>query len=386
MWHLFAKRKTQWLKLLAAGALVAPGFVLAQAAPEPAARATVKVETLLNELDHPWSLAFLPASQGALITQRSGQLLLWRGGQSGPTPVTGVPEVWVNGQAGLWDVRLSPDFAKNHRVYLSFAQRDSQGQSHAQLGYGTLSADAGHLTDFKTIFVQMPPLQSGINLGGRLAFDAAGNILMSLGDNNQRIEAQNLRSLNGKIIRLTPEGGIPADNPFVGRQDARPEIWSYGQRNPQGLAYNPWNGQLWETEHGPRGGDEINIIQAGKNYGWPLATYGIDYSGSPIPEAKGSHLAGAQDPLYYWRVSPAISGMAFYASAHFPQWQNSLFIAALKEKSLIVLKVKDGKVSGEQRLLSDFGQRIREVQVGPDGYLYLLTDERAGKLLKLSPQ
>ncbi|MCC3703352.1 PQQ-dependent sugar dehydrogenase [Rouxiella badensis] len=377
---------TRWHPMLLVGALAMPGLALAQAAPKPVPKAPVKVETLLKGLDHPWSLAFLPDNQGALITERSGNLRLWQAGKPLSAPVTGVPAVWVQDQAGLWDVRPAPDFAKSRRVYLSFAQKDDKGRPHAELGYGTLSQDGLHLENFKTIFIETPPLDGGINLGGRLIFDPQGNILMSLGDNNQRIAAQQLDSLRGKIIRLTPEGGIPQDNPFVKLPNARPEIWTYGNRNPQALAYNPWSGELWETEHGPRGGDEVNILKAGKNYGWPFATYGINYNGLPIPEAKGSHLDGMEDPLYYWRVSPAVSGMAFYNDSKFPQWKNSLFVGALKETTLIQLKVNDKKVLGEKRMLTDLGQRIREVQVGPDGYVYVLTDEKNGKLFKLSPK
>jgi len=184
-------------------------------------------------------------------------------------------------------------------------------------------------------------------------------------------------------VRLTKDGEIPPDNPFVDRQGARAEIWSYGMRNPQGLALNPWTQQMWESEHGPRGGDEVNIPEKGKNYGWPLATHGIDYSGQKVPEAKGSEVEGTEQPLHFWKVSPAISGMAFYNSARFPQWKNSLFIGALKEKSLIRLQVNGEKVVEEQRLLENRGERIRDVRQGPDGYLYVLTDESNGKLLKV---
>lgn len=365
--------------LLAANTFAAPK------SPVPFAVARAEVTELARGLDHPWSLAFLPGSQGALITERSGQLRLWQPDQKLSAPLKGVPRVWVSGQAGLWDVRLSPDFAKNRRVYLSFAQPGEKGEPHGALGYGTLSPDKQSLTDFKVIFVQQPALESGINLGGRMAFDAQGNIFLSVGDNNQRINAQHLNQLQGKILRLTPEGGIPQDNPFAGDKNAKPEIWTYGNRNPQGLAVDPWSGALWETEHGPRGGDEVNLPKAGKNYGWPLATFGINYSGQPIPEAKGTTLAGAEDPIYYWAISPALSGMAFYNAEKFPQWKNSLFVGALAGKSLIRLTVDGEKITHEERLLSERNERIREVQVGPDGFVYVLTDESDGKLLKVSP-
>ncbi|WP_112289394.1 PQQ-dependent sugar dehydrogenase [Rahnella sp. AN3-3W3] len=354
--------------------------------PVPPSKAGAQVTELANGLDHPWSLAFLPDNQGALITERSGQLRLWKPDGGLSSPLKGVPRVWVSGQAGLWDVRLSPDFASNRRVYLTFSQPGEKGEPHAALGYGTLLADNKTLSNFKVIFIQQPALQSGINLGGRMAFDDKGNIYLSTGDNNQRINAQHLNQLQGKILRLTPEGGIPQDNPFVHDKNAKPEIWTYGNRNPQGLAINPWSGALWETEHGPRGGDEVNFAQPGKNYGWPLATFGINYSGQPIPEAKGTTLAGAEDPIYYWEVSPALSGMAFYNAQTFPQWKNSLFVGALAGESLIRLTLDGDKVTHEERLLSDRKERIREVQIGSDGFVYVLTDESDGKLLKVAPQ
>lgn len=355
-------------------------------APESPPSAATDVTELAKGLAHPWSLAFLPDNQGVLITERSGQLRLWTQDNGLSAPLKGVPRVWVAGQAGLWDVRLSPDFASNRRVYLTYAQPGEVGEPHAALGYGTLSADNKSLTGFKAIFVQQPALQSGINLGGRIAFDQKGNIFLSTGDNNQRIRAQHLNQLQGKILRLTPEGAVPQDNPFVNDQRAKPEIWTYGNRNAQGLAINPWSGALWETEHGPRGGDEVNLPKAGKNYGWPLATFGINYSGQPIPEAKGTTLAGAEDPIYYWKVSPALSGMAFYHAQTFPQWKNSLFVGALAGKSLIRLTLDGEKVTHEERLLSERNERIREVQVGDDGFVYVLTDESDGKLLKVAPK
>lgn len=366
-------------------ALLAGNVNAAPKAPISPTSARADVTELASGLDHPWSLAFLPDNHGALITERSGQLRLWQPDGSVSQPLEGVPRVWGAGQAGLWDVRLSPDFAKNRRVYLTYAQPGEKGEPHAALGYGTLSADNKALEGFNVIFVQQPALTSGINLGGRIAFDEKGNIFMSTGDNNQRINAQQLNQLQGKILRLTPEGGVPQDNPFVKDKRAKPEIWTYGNRNPQSLAINPWTGVLWESEHGPRGGDEVNLPQPGKNYGWPLATFGINYSGQPIPEAKGTTLAGAEDPIYYWEVSPALSGMAFYNAERFPQWKHSLFIGALAGEALIRLTVEGNKITGEERLLTDRKERIREVQTGPDGFVYVLTDEKNGKLLKVSP-
>ncbi|MCA1175530.1 MULTISPECIES: PQQ-dependent sugar dehydrogenase [unclassified Pantoea] len=345
--------------------------------------ADVQVQVLQDKLDHPWSVAFLPDNQTLLITERSGQLRSWQPGKGLSQPISGVPKVWANRQGGLLDVVLAPDFAQSRRVWLSYTTADAEGRAGGVVGYGRLSEDNRQLSDFKAVLEQTPKLSSGANIGTRLAFDGQGYLYIAFGDNFSSLSAQQLDKLSGKIVRLTQNGEIPADNPFVQRKDARGEIWSYGMRNPQGLAFNPWTQQMWESEHGPRGGDEVNIPQKGKNYGWPLATYGIDYSGQKVPEAQGTHVASTEQPQFWWKVSPAISGMAFYNSARFPQWKNSLFIGALKEKSLIRLRVNGEKVVEEQRLLEDRGERIRDVRQGPDGYLYVLTDEANGKLLKV---
>jgi len=350
-----------------------------------AAPADVKVEVLQNKLDHPWSLAFLPGDQGMLITLKGGQLKRWQAGKGLSDPIVGVPKVWANGQGGLLDVVLAPDFATSRRVWLSYAEAGDDGKAGTAVGYGRLSDDNTRLEAFKVVFRQQPKLSTGNHFGGRLVFDGKGYLYIALGENNQRPTAQDLDKLQGKVVRLTDQGAVPEDNPFVNRKDARPEIWSYGIRNPQGLAMNPWSDTLWLNEHGPRGGDEINIPEKGKNYGWPLATHGINYSGLPIPEAKGEHVEGTEPPLFVWKQSPALSGMAFYNSDVFPQWKNKLFIGALKDKDVIVLNVNDKKVTEEGRILGDRDQRVRDVRVGPDGYLYVLTDESDGQLLKVSP-
>lgn len=347
--------------------------------------AAAEVEVLQTKLDHPWSLAFLPDNRGMLITLKGGQLRLWQSGKGLSDPLPGVPKVWANGQGGLLDVALAPDFNQSRRVWLSFAEADSEGNAGTAVGYGRLSDDLTHLQGFQTIFRQQPKLSTGNHFGGRMVFDGNGYLFIGLGENNQRSTAQDLDKLQGKVVRLTDEGKIPSDNPFVKRAGARAEIWSYGIRNPQGMAMNPWSDTLWLNEHGPRGGDEINIPEKGKNYGWPLATWGVNYSGLNIPEAKGSIVAGTEQPIFYWEKSPAVSGMAFYNSDTFPQWRQKLFIGALKDKEVIVLSVKGNAVTEEGRLLQERGQRIRDVRVGPDGYLYVLTDESDGELLKVSP-
>ncbi len=342
-----------------------------------------KVIELQDKLDHPWSLAFLPGEQGMLITERSGNLRRWQtmGGLS--EPISGVPAVYAQSQGGLLEVALSPNFAQNRRIYLSFAEEGSEGKAGTAVGYGRLSDDFQRLENFTVFFRQTPKLSTGNHFGGKLVFDQTGHLYIALGENNQRPTAQDLDKLQGKIVRLTADGKVPSDNPFVNKPQARPEIWSYGHRNPQGLAINPWTGTLWENEHGPKGGDEINLPQPGSNYGWPIATHGINYSGLKIPEAKGEQVAGMVDPVFYWKKSPGISGMAFYNSDRFPQWKNSVFIGALAEKNLIRLTLDGDNVIAEERLLQDRGERIREARVGPDGYLYLLTDHDNGKLLKV---
>lgn len=352
----------------------------AVAAPTP-----VKVEVLQTKLDHPWSLAFLPDNHGMLITLRGGQLRHWQAGKGLSDPITGVPRVWANGQGGLLDVVLAPDFAQSRRVWLSYAEVGQDGKAGTAVGYGRLSDDLSRLEAFQVVFRQQPKLSTGNHFGGRMVFDGKGYLYIALGENNQRPTAQQLDKLQGKLVRLTEQGKIPEDNPFVGRQDARPEIWSYGIRNPQGMAMNPWSDALWLNEHGPRGGDEINIPEKGKNYGWPLVTWGINYSGLPIPEAKGEKVAGTEQPIFYWKKSPAVSGMAFYNADVFPAWKNRLFIGALKDEDVIVMSVNGNTVSEEGRILQDRKQRIRDVRVGPDGYLYVLTDESEGELLKVSP-
>jgi len=381
--------RTFWLGLMALGLGVDASYVQAQPAP-------VVVETLTDALAHPWALAFLPGGKQMLITERPGRLRLWSSQAGLSEPLTGVPEVYASGQGGLLDVALSPDFARDRLVYLAYAEsaqeRDGR-RSGTAVGRGRLADDARSLEGFTRIFQQQPKLSTGHHYGTRLVFDRDGYLYIALGENNQRPTAQDLDKLQGKLVRLHPDGSVPADNPFVGRADVppkippktRPEIWSYGHRNPQGMALNPWTGALWLHEHGPRGGDEINLPQPGKNYGWPLATHGINYSGLVIPESQGATYPGTEAPHHYWAKSPAISGMAFYDHARFPVWQRSLFIGALAERALIRLTLQGDAIVSEERLLQNLNARIRDVRVGPDGYVYVLTDENPGQLLRIAP-
>lgn len=326
----------------------------------------------------------LPAGQPGHIGHRAARQLAFR--QSRGT-VVGAAGRRTQGlrqrPGGLLDVALSPGFAEDRLVYLTYAEAGEDGRAGTAAGRGRLSADKRRLEGFHVIFRQLPKLSSGHHFGSRLVFDGKGHLFIALGENNQRSTSQDLDKLQGKIVRLYPDGGVPKDNPFVGRADARPEIWSYGHRNQQGAALNPWTGRLWTHEHGPRGGDEINIPQAGGNYGWPLATHGINYTLLPIPEARGKAVEGTEAPHHVWEKSPAISGMAFYDAQRFPAWQHNLFIGALATQELIRLQLDGDRIVHEERLLGDLGVRIRDVRQGPDGYLYLLTDQKDGQLLRL---
>ncbi|MNK58410.1 Aldose sugar dehydrogenase YliI [Pseudomonas fluorescens] len=345
---------------------------------------TLEVTPIVTGLEHPWALAFLPDRKDMLVTERPGNLRLVTADGKLSAPLNGVPKVWVKGQGGLLDVALSPDFKQDRMVYLSYAEGDAQGdKAGTAVGRGRLSDDMTALKDFQVILRQEPKLSVGNHFGSRLVFDRDGYLFVTLGENNDRPTAQDLDKLQGKVVRIYPDGTVPKDNPFVGQANVRPEIWSYGQRNPQGAALNPWNGTLWENEHGPLGGDEVNIIERGKNYGWPLATHGINYSGQPIPEAKGETAEGTVAPNHVWEKSPGLSGMAFYDADRFKAWQRNVFIGALVSQELIRLEFEGDKVIHEERMLGELKKRIRDVRQGPDGYLYVLTDEENGGLYKV---
>ncbi len=344
---------------------------------------TVTVTPVVQGLDHPWAVAFLPNNKGMLITERPGHLRVVSPEGKLSAPLSGVPQVWAKGQGGLLDVVLSPTFAKDRLVYLSYAEAGDEGKAGTAVGRARLSDDLTELDNFEVIFRQTPKLSTGNHFGSRLVFDGDGYLFIALGENNQRPTSQDLDKLQGKIVRIFPDGKIPTDNPFVKESGVRPEIWSYGHRNQQGAALNPWSGALWTHEHGPKGGDEINVIEPGKNYGWPLATHGIDYSSQPIPEAKGKTLDGTVVPHHVWEKSPGISGMAFYDADRFKPWQHSLFIGALADKGLIRLQLDGDKVVHEERLLGDLNARIRDVRQGPDGYVYVLTDDENGALYRV---
>lgn len=378
-------RKTLLATFCASVLITATAPVIAAPAQDmKSEQGTLEVTPIAKGLAHPWSLAFLPDRKGMLVTERPGNLRVvdYEGKLS--APIDGVPKVWAKGQGGLLDVVLSPDFKQDRTVYMSYAEGSGVGdKAGTAVGRGQLSEDLKTLKDFKVIFRQEPKLSVGNHFGSRLVFDRDGYLFITLGENNDRPTAQDLDKLQGKVVRIYPDGKVPDDNPFVAQAGVRPEIWSYGHRNPQGAALNPWAGTLWENEHGPRGGDEINIIERGKNYGWPLATHGINYSGEPIPEAKGKTAEGTVAPHHVWEKSPGLSGMAFYDADRFKPWQHNVFIGALVSQDLIRLQLEGGKVVHEERLLGELGKRIRDVRQGPDGYLYVLTDEDDGGLYRI---
>ncbi|RMF56388.1 MAG: PQQ-dependent sugar dehydrogenase, partial [Bacteroidetes bacterium] len=348
------------------------------------------VVVLTTALDRPWAVEPLP--DGALlVTEKPGRMrVVSAGGEVGP-PLAGVPAVDDRGQGGLLDVALSPDFATDRTIFWSYTE-PREGGNGTSIARGVLSADRRRLENVRVILRTQPTYDNNFHFGSRIVFARDGTLFVTVGeraDTLMRIHAQRLDSHLGKVLRIRPDGSPAPDNPFVGREDALPEIWSYGHRNPQAAALDA-QGRLWVIEHGPRGGDELNLVEKGKNYGWPLITYGIDYRGGPITyaggpaEGAGTQGKGLEQPVYFWDPVIAPSSAQFYDGAAFPAWQGSLFIGALRGMRLVRLVIEDDRVTGEEHLLTDRNQRIRDVRQGPDGMLYLVTDE--GQLLKLTPR
>lgn len=340
-----------------------------------------RVVTMTRGLEHPWGLAFLPDGR-RLVTERPGRLrLVAVDGTLDPQPVTGLPTIAIHGQGGLLDVALHPGFAENGLIYLSYAAR-GEGGVGTEVARGRLVDH--RLENVEVLFRQQPKSSGGRHFGSRLVFDRQGYLYITLGDRGEQERAQKMDDLAGKIVRLHDDGRIPADNPFVDRPGARPEIYSLGNRNVQGAALHPLTGELWAQEHGPQGGDEVNVIRAGRNYGWPVITYGVEYVvGTKIGE--GTHKPGMEQPLHVWVPSIAPSGMAFYQGDRFPRWRGDLFVGALKDQMLVRLRFDGEKRVKEERLLKGVLGRIRDVRAGPDGYLYLLTDSPDGVIARLEP-
>ena len=339
-----------------------------------------RIVRLTDGLEHPWGMAFLPDGR-ILVTERPGRLRIVKNGNLLPKAVAGLPFIEAYGQGGLLDVVLHPDYVNNGWIYFSYAAPGDKGMG-TEVGRARLQGE--RLVDWQMLFRMLPKSGGGRHFGSRLVFDTEGYLYITVGDRGARNRAQLLDDHAGSVIRLHADGSIPTDNPYAQHAYAKPGIYSYGHRNPQGAALHPSTGRLWIHEHGPQGGDEINIIRPGANYGWPVISYGEEY-GTDIAVGEGTHKAGMEQPIYYWVPSIAPSGMTFYNAEKFPQWQGSLFVGSLKFRLLVRLELEGDQVVREERLLENELGRIRDVRTGPDGYLYLLTDASNGQLVRLEP-
>jgi len=355
-----------------------PGMAVAETI-YSSAHYRLRLVTVAKGLEHPWSVAFLPDGR-MLVTERRGRLRIVTSDGKLSEPIKGVPRVYARGQGGLLDVILDPGFATNRVIYLSYAEPGDGGGGTA---VARAVLNGGALTGLKVIFRQTPKADTRVHFGSRLVIARDGTLFITIGERGQRERAQDPSVNRGQVIRINRDGSIPKDNPFVGKAGYRPEIWSYGHRNPQGAALHPETGKLWTVEHGARGGDEINVPLPGRNYGWPVIAYGRHYWGGKIGE--GTHKAGMEQPIYYWDPSIAPSGMAFYTGDKYPKWKGNVFVGALSFQLLARLELDGEKVVKEERLFKELSERIRDVRQGPDGYLYILTDADDGRLLRIEP-
>lgn len=368
-----------WMTLLGIVALLT-GSVATTASPATSFVSegqAVRMQVLTQQDDAIWGFDFLPGGR-ILFTEREGQLKLFDPENRSVTRIQGSPKVIQQGQGGLLDVRVHPDFSQSRWIYLTYSEPVGEKMTTA-LGRGKL--EGTELRDFERLFSAFAPNSNEIHFGSRIEFDGAGHVFISVGDRNERDKAQNLSYHNGKILRLNEDGTAAAGNPFADESSAKPEIWSYGHRNPQGLARHPLTGELWSSEFGPRGGDEINRIRAGANYGWPIITYGREYWGPRIGE--GTVKVGMEQPVVYYVPSISPSGIAFYTGEAFPRWKGNLFVAVLGDQHLRRLVIEDGKLLRQEELLNDLELRFRQVRTGPDGFLYFSTDD--GKIGRLVP-
>ena len=361
-------------------------------APERKANVAFEVVTIAKGLRFPWGMDFLPDGRMLVTEKQPGRLRVVQADGTMSEPVEGLPAVDARNQGGLLDVSLDPAFAKNQLIYWSYAEPRDSGENNTAVARGRfVDGTPPKVENVQVIFHQVPSLKSALHFGGRLVWRRDGTLFITLGDRSiteGRMQAQRLDGLLGKIVRLNPDGTIPKDNPFVGKEGARPEIWSLGHRNIQAATLHPETGELWEVEHGTRGGDEINIARAGKDYGWPTIAYGIEYKGGPITGGITAK-EGMEQPLYYWDPVIAPSGMVFYTGNLFPEWRGNLFTGGMASMNLVRLTIKGERVVDEERLLRDLQpapHRIRDVNQGPDGALYLLTDAEQGLLLKITPK
>ncbi|MEQ7155156.1 PQQ-dependent sugar dehydrogenase [Brevundimonas aurifodinae] len=361
-----------------------PAFANQTRAPGVTTERALTHTVVASGLVQPWGLAMLPDGRW-LVTELQGRMrIVTADGQVGE-PIAGLPAVDARGQGGLLDVVVGPTFARDRMIYWSYAEPRDGGNA-TSVARGALSADGTRVEGVEVIFRALPVYDGTMHFGSSLAFDPAGHLFITLGDRSDapmRPQAQQLDSHMGKIIRINADGSVPADNPFVGREGALPEIWSVGHRNVQGVAIQPGTGAAWTVEHGTRGGDEVNQVQAGRNYGWPEVTYGIEYRGGPINDGITAR-EGIEQPVYYWDPSIAPGDQVFYDGAMFPEWQGDLLVAALKDKHIARLVIEDGRVVGEERLLVDLGERVRDIAVAPDGAVWAITDEDDGKLVRLA--
>jgi aldose sugar dehydrogenase len=370
------------LFLTFAALVLLAGVVFGQEAPRSpnpkSGRLPGRQVDVAHGLQHPWGLAFLPDGR-MLVTERAGRLRIVDRNGALSEPLAGVPQVRAGGQGGLLDVALSPTFAQDRLVYLSFSE-PGEGGAGTAVTRGRLGERG--LESAQTIWRQHPKVSGSLHWGSRLVFRADGTLFVTLGDRGSRDYAQELSATIGKIVRINPDGTIPRDNPFVGRDGARPEIWSYGHRNAQGAALDA-HGRLWTIEHGARGGDEVNHPQAGRNYGWPVITYGVDYSGARIGVSTAR--AGMEQPVYYWDPVIAPSGATFYSADAFPDWRGDLLVGSLNPGGLVRLRLTEGRVTDESHYVIDPGERVRDVRQGPDGLIYILTDSSRGRIVRLEP-
>jgi len=343
----------------------------------------IRTVTVADGLEFPWSVAFLPGG-GYLVTERGGALRIVADDGTVGAPVSGLPAIWAEGQGGLLDVAIGPTFVADQTIFFTFSEPDASGdQGGTALARATLDVAANTVSNVKVLFSQTPKSSGGRHFGSRIVFGLDGTVFITTGDRGERDTNQDTSINRGQVIRLNQDGSIPADNPFANGGALRPEVWSMGHRNPQGAARHPMTGKLWLHEHGARGGDEINVPLAGKNYGWPVIAYGRHYFGGSIGE--GQTKDGMEQPIYYWDPSIAPSGMTFYTGDVFPKWKGSLFVGALKFQLIARLTLDGETITAEERILEGLDERIRDVRQGPDGYLYILIDSGDGKLIRLEP-
>ncbi|WP_062063137.1 PQQ-dependent sugar dehydrogenase [Cellvibrio sp. OA-2007] len=373
--------KLRTLSLALCMAAITP-FVSAKTLSVTTETGSIQVKTIVEGLENIWGMAFLPDGS-MLVTERRGRMRIVSADGKVGKPLTGLPDIYAQGQGGLLDVVLAPDFASSKKIYFSYSEPGKGGNSTA-VSFATLNGN--QLEHVTRVFSQQPKINSSAHFGSRLVWAPDGTLFITLGDRySEKDKAQTLDNHQGKVVRINADGSIPKDNPFVKTPGALPEIWSYGHRNMQGAAINPTTKELWTGEHGPQGGDELNIDRAAKNYGWPVITYGENYGGGKIGE--GTHKEGMEQPNYKWVPSIATAGFIFYTGDKFPQWKNNILLASLKDKTFVRLVVEGEKITKEERLLSkELDQRLRHVVQGPDGLVYLVTDESKAKIYQLSPQ